>query len=202
MESNARHAALAAGVAGALTLLAALPAPAIGPASCAEYGRERARFDARATGIGREEARFLERLFEFTRALAAENAATVRWLLSGGRDGLHVDDHRVRLAGHQRELEQLEVPARLVPVCEFVAEAVRAQGAFFDDWSRALAEGRPFESQLTTEFGWNDELGRSRRVLLRAYAQLLALYPQESEANRRAFYDELCALASLGGAAP
>jgi hypothetical protein len=180
--------------------LAASSAPADGAPACGANGISASPFDPSDTRMRPEEARFVSALFETTRSIAAENTGALRWLLSARREGLHVDDHRGRVESALRALEARGVPDRVAPVRDLVREAVAAQLSFFDDWRDAIEAGHPFESQLTSEFGWHEGLDLAHRALLRAYTKLLALDPAEPEDNRRAFHAELCGLARLGAA--
>jgi hypothetical protein len=178
-----------------LTIALATAAHADGPDSCSALSGTPTAFDADDTRMTREEARFVEQLFDLARAVAADNAGVLRWLVSDRREGVHADDHRARVDAHLRVLDAFVTPERLAPVRALVREAIETQRSFFGDWAEALAEGVPFESQLTSEFGWHDGVYGAERALLRAYSKLLALDPAEPERNRRAFHAELCGLA-------
>lgn len=151
-------------------------------------------FDARYARMARAEALFLEDLFALTRGMAQENRLAASWLLSGGAKGLPFDDYTERAAALLDEMERLETPPRIHELSERVAEAFRAQGGFLADWAAARAEGQPFESQLTSEFGYHAGLHRSQRSLFQAYERALALFPDEDESTRHALQAELRAL--------
>lgn len=191
----ARHRSRALVAAACFTLAAA--AQADGAYSCSALSGATPSFDPRDTRLAPEEARFVEQLFEVARAVAADHEGLLHWLASGRREGMHFEDHRARTDAQLRALDSLATPEGLAPVRALVREAIEAQRSFFGDWARALAEGMPFESQLTSEFGWHEGPHRAERALLRAYSKLLALDPAEPEPNRRAFHAELCGLARL-----
>ncbi|MEN8183464.1 MAG: hypothetical protein ABFS46_13115 [Myxococcota bacterium] len=171
------------------TLVVGLPASA------------RAAFDPRAARMERSEALFLEQLFEVSDEASRDNLAAASWLRSGGREGLHFEVYRERVVRTIQLLETLEAPERVEEVLGLVVAAVRDQRDFFADWYQALEEGRAFESQLTSEYGYHEGLHDSQRRLLEVYGRLLALFPREGEGNRRAFHEQLCALdLACGGA--
>jgi hypothetical protein len=152
------------------------------------------RFDARYARMARSEALLLEDLFVLTRAMAQENRLAASWLLSGAAKGLPFDEYPERAAVLLDELERLQTPPRIRELPDRIAQAFRAQGGFLSDWAAALAEGRPFESQLTSEFGYHEGLHRSQRALFQAYERALALFPDEDESTRHALQAELRAL--------
>ena len=164
----------------------------------APRAEERATFDVRAAGMERDEALYLESLFELTDRVAAENAAVARWLLAERRHGLHFADYRVRVAALLVELDRLQSPRRVAELAPLLRGAVEAQRDFFGDWHRALEQGRSFESQATSEYGYHEGLHRSHRALLRTFERLLALFPDVDAWNRRAFFDHLGRLDLLG----
>lgn len=146
-----------------------------------------------AADLDRGEARALDGLLESVDAAARESAAVLPWFLAGGRDGLHYLDYRPRAEEVAASIDSGEAPARIAPIAALVGEALRAQGAFFADWYDALQEGRAFESQLTSELGYHEQLHRSKRALLEAWGRLVLLLP-EGDPRRDAFLTRLCAL--------
>ena len=62
------------------------------------------------------------------------------------------------------------------------------------DWYTALEAGEPFESQLTDEYAYHEGLHRSHRLILKAFAELRALFPDVGEAGQMAFLDHLRAM--------
>ena len=158
-------------------------------------------FDPRVTRMERSEALYLESLFERLDEIAAASREVGRWFVSEGREGLHFEDYSVRVGELLDEVSVLSPPQRLAQLQELLVGAVRLQVRFFADWHAALEEGRPFESQLTSEYGYHEGLHRSQRQLLDAYGRLLALFPREGDVHRRSFHDQLCRLdLACGGA--
>jgi hypothetical protein len=176
------------------TILMLCSALLLAPGARADSRAAPPSFDARYARMERAEALFLEDLFAITRGMAQENRLAASWLLSGGAKGLPLEDYLEQAAALLEDLERLETPPRIRELPERVAEAFRSQGGFLADWAAALAESRPFESQLTSEFGYHEGLHRSQRVLFQAYERTLALFPDEDETTRRALQAELRAL--------
>ncbi len=150
-----------------------------------------AGFDIRYTRMERAEAFFLEDLFGLCDEMAAENGRAASWLLSNGEKGTPFARYRERTEALLRELGRLETPARVAELRTLVGQAFRAQRDFLADWASAHDQGRAFDSQLTSEFGFHAGLHEAHRALLRAYERTLGLFPDESRETRRAFQDAL-----------
>ncbi len=152
-------------------------------------------FDPRlARDLAPEETRFLEELFALTDEAVLLGTGVRRWFFTAGSDGLHAADYLQRVQALRSRLHALDTPARAEAVRSYLAESLRLQRAFVAEWYDALENGRPFESQLTDEFGYHEGLHRSHRLLLKAYAELRALFPNAGEAAHRAFRDHLRAM--------
>lgn len=156
---------------------------------------QRTPFDPRSAGsLEPSEARFLEAMFLLTDEGVLLNTDVSRWLFSRGASGLHPVDYLERMDSVLESLEQLETPRRVESVRVLVAESLRLQRGFVTDWHRALENGLPFESQLTDEFAYHEGLHRSQRVLLKAFAELRALFPSAGAQVHAAFRDHLRAV--------
>ena len=173
-----------------LTVTALLAAPAVAASP--------PRFDVRATRMPLAEALLLESLFELTDAVARENAGVLEWFASGGEHGLHAAEHERRVAELSLRIEALDAPPRLGGWVDLIVHAIAEQRGFFADWVRALDEGRPFDSQLVSEYGYHAGLQRSQRDLVQAWERALAWYGDEDEHTRRAIRAHLGALGLLG----
>ncbi|HEB89122.1 MAG TPA: hypothetical protein ENI85_06085 [Deltaproteobacteria bacterium] len=156
---------------------------------------EPAAFDLPIEGAGgADESRFLSALFDLVDEAALLNEKVGRWLLEGGREGLDPRDYFEELDRLRSRIEALPVPGRLEPVRQPILEALLFQRGFVRDWFRAIDAGLSFESQLTDEFAYHEGLHRSHRMLLKAHAELLALFPEIDGTNQRAFQDHLDAM--------
>ena len=141
-----------------------------------------------------EEERFLSELFALTGEAAVLNAEVVLWFRSGGKEGLYPADFATQGEPLHARLEALTPPARIATVHEYVRGSLQLQHAFVAEWFDAREQGRPFESQLTDEFAYHEGLHRSHRLLLKAYAELRALYPKASAEELRSFQHHLRAM--------
>lgn len=160
----------------------------------AARGVERVPFDPGAADLSPRDARFLAALFAVTDEAVLLNANALRWLASDGRRGLHYLDYRADLDALLARLRALEAPDGAAAPRDLVAEALRHQHDFLGAWHAAVRERRAFASQLTHEYAWHDDPLRARQKLLRAYAELRALYPGAGERAHRAFEAHLHAL--------
>ncbi len=141
-----------------------------------------------------DEVRFLEALFALTDEATALNLEVARWLLGNRQEGLYPADFLTRAEPLRVRVAALGPPPRLVPVHGYVAESLRLQHAFVEEWFDALEHGRPFASQLTDEYAYHEGLHRSHRLLLKAYAELRALFPRAGGDAERAFQHHLSSL--------
>ena len=180
-----------------LTALPSAPADLIDRVEDAYSFRQlrRTPFEPRAVlDLDSEESRFLESLFILTDAATLLNVNVGRWFLSTGREGLHAADYPDRINELRLRLANIETPSRLRSVRDLIAESLELQRNFVRDWYEALESGRPFASQLTDEYAYHEGLHRSHRVLLKAYAELRALFPFVGKADQMAFQDHLRAM--------
>ena len=161
---------------------------------------DRPRFDVQSARMERSEALFLDEMFAALDDLPGDTRGAARWLVSDGERGLDLDGYLDRVGLVLDRLERLRAPARVAELKSLVADAVRGQRQFFIDWHAARQAGRPFESQLTSEYGFHDGLHRSHLGFVRLYVRLLALFPDEDRHNRRALLDEVRLLDLVGGA--
>ncbi len=156
---------------------------------------QRTPFDPRAAlHLAPEESRFLEDLFALTDEAVLLNINVGRWFFTDGVRGLHAEDYLDRADLLRERLDQLETPERVESVRGLLAQSLLLQRSFLEEWHQALREGRPFPSQLTDEFAYHEGLHRSHRLLLKAFAELHALFPDAGETTHMAFHDHLRAV--------
>ena len=137
------------------------------------------------------ELRFLENLFVLTDEASLLNTNVGRWFKTDGARGLHAADYRERMNELRARLEEMETPERVRSVRDLLLESLALQISFVNDWYGAIEAGQPFESQLTDEYAYHEGLHRSHRLILKAYAELRALFPEIGESSHRAFLDHL-----------
>jgi hypothetical protein len=153
------------------------------------------RFDARtAQHENSAELRFLEDLFDLTDEASLLNANVGRWFSTDGAKGLHAADYRDRMNDLRVRFGEMETPERIRSVRDLLSESLALQRTFINDWYEALEAGQLFESQLTHENAYHEGLHRSHRIVLKAYAELHALFPEIGESSRMAFLDHLRAM--------
>ena len=153
------------------------------------------RFDPRAAEhLTSAESRFLEALFSVTDEAGLLNANVNRWFRSDGTGGLHAADYRDRMDALRVRLGGLETPNRVLSVRDLISESLTLQLGFVNDWYAASDAGAPFESQLTDEYAYHEGLHRSHRLILKAFAELRALFPEIGESSQMAFLDHLRAM--------
>ena len=141
-----------------------------------------------------DDVRSLDAIFRVTDEVAPLNVSVSAWLRSNGSRGLHAGTYRERSAEVRRRLDALRLPDHLVPVRELLAEALQLQDGFVSEWADAIAAGRRFESQLTSENGYHEGLHRAHRKLVQAFGELRALYPGAAEESQQVFRDHLRAM--------
>jgi len=152
----------------------------------------RTQFDLRmAQHEDSAEMHFLGDLFVLTDDVSLLNTNVGRWFKTDGASGLHAADYRERMNELRVRLEEMETPERVRSVRDLLLESLVLQNAFVNDWYEAIEAGQPFESQLTNEYAYHEGLHRSHRLILKAYAELRALFPEIGESSHRAFLDHL-----------
>lgn len=157
-------------------------------------GIERAEVPMSDPALGVEDARTLEALLRLADEGVALNVSTGAWLRSQGREGLHPAAHAERSGRLQAQLAAIPAPERLLAVRQLLGEVLHLQEEFVTEWADALAAGKPFDSQLTSENGYHEGLHRSHRKLLQAFGELRALYPDAREETQQVFRHRLRAL--------
>jgi hypothetical protein len=84
------------------------------------------------------------------------------------------------------KLNNMVVAEKLTESKNLIIAAINDQKNYFEQQARA-AQSQPINSQ-------NSLIQDSHQKLFTAYNKLMALYPQESDHNKKAFFDHLCAL--------
>jgi hypothetical protein len=81
--------------------------------------------------------------------------------------------------------QALPYPARLSEYHALVIEALVDQQSYFDEAA---------SKRSTAGFAQNTQVQRASQKLKAAYSILMRLYTKESDSNKKAFFDHLCAL--------
>jgi hypothetical protein len=138
---------------------------------------ERVPFEPYRTVMPIEEADFMRDFFALVDEAIVEKVTAQIRLARGEQPRMHYD---VLLA----KFEALTVPAKLQGVYDLVVSAVREQEASLRDW----------QTRRTNFDARDPRVSSSHQKLLKAYYELLGLYPNEFQHNRQSFYSHLCAL--------
>lgn len=86
------------------------------------------------------------------------------------------------------KLSRLTVSKKVMPVKERILSSMRFQVQYLESWSKE-------QRKKATAFNSGDKLVQDASKGLReAHSDLMRLFPNESEHNKKAFFDHLCAL--------
>lgn len=134
------------------------------------------------TNLSPEDAAYLMALFEITDAGVVERVSTQRTIQGGpGRAPRHSNYDAILQA-----LASLDTPEKLLPVEGLIFDAIVEQRRYLKQWR---------ESGSPHFFDRGAPLVRSSHgKLIAAYKRLMMLYNRESQHNKQAFFDHLCAL--------
>ncbi|HUM17565.1 MAG TPA: hypothetical protein VL086_17875 [Candidatus Nitrosotalea sp.] len=138
-------------------------------------------FDVSAATMSPDERAYLRRMFELVDLGIVERVETLGWLRSRDENEPSVESYDQVVS----QLGALTVPPRLASVHRLVSEAMVEQRAALTEWRKtAVPANLPAHPLVASSSG----------KLRRAYGELLALFPQENEHNKAAFFDYLCAM--------
>ncbi len=138
---------------------------------------QQTRFDPLSTAMmDGEEKQFLDLFFGLTDLALVERVSVQLAKAQGAEVGDHYADILQRL-------QALHVPTKLALAHHLVIAAVTDQQAYLESWNG------------TSTFNAQDPLVESaHQKLLKAYSELMRLYPQETAHTKQAFFDHLCGL--------
>lgn len=143
---------------------------------------ERTKFRTEISRIPRNEAGYLNEMFELVDASVVERVHHLHRLQRGDMSTL--DDNNYNALLHR--LKILETPKDLLPAEALIVEALGEQHEYLTAWSNS-GSARYFSPSAPL-------IQSSHRKLLAAYYRLIELYDQEGRHNQKAFFDHLCAL--------
>jgi hypothetical protein len=138
-------------------------------------------FDGAAAKMSPEERAYLQQLFEIVDLGIVERVETLTWLQSDRSLKRSAENY----ARAQSQLSALTVPRRLASVHRLIAAAMAEQRAALEEWQTAA---------VPADLAKHPLVASSSDKLRKAYAELMALFPQEGINNQAAFFDYLCAL--------
>ncbi len=131
-----------------------------------------------AGGMTPAEAQSIGALFYWSDLAVVERVTQVNAIQKG--QAFSSENYGVILS----QINTLGVPEKLAAPKQLIVAAIQDQKAYFEGHARqsqSVASQDPF-------------IQSSHQKLLSAYSQLMQLYPQASESNKKAIFDRLCAL--------
>lgn len=138
-------------------------------------------FDVETAKMSPDERAFLRQLFELVDLGIVERVETLSSLKSNRRSEPSAANYERVLS----QLNSLSIPPRLGSVHRLIADAMKEQRAALEEWRK---------SAVPADLARHPLVASSSGKLRRAYAELLALFPQEGAQNKAAFFDYLCAM--------
>ncbi|MEZ0262242.1 MAG: hypothetical protein ACAH80_14640 [Alphaproteobacteria bacterium] len=138
---------------------------------------QKTKFDSLKGSMSGDEKAFLDVFFELVDLAMVERVSSMQAISSGKAVSANYDEI-------DRRLMSIEVPEKLKTAHMLVTQAVQEQRKYLEQWKNsggAFNVGDPL-------------IGSSSAKLVQAYGELMRIYPQESEHNKKAFFDHLCAL--------
>jgi hypothetical protein len=133
-----------------------------------------------------EEKAYLRVIFQVVDEAIAVRVAGLQNFSARRFEAIDVDGQFERLISFARSMP---VPARLGAYHNDIVSALSSDQQFFAEW-KSQGDRFPFAQQIAGHPGVRAADG----ALHAAYGELMSTYPGESQANKDAFFDYLCAL--------
>ena len=141
----------------------------------------RTEYQQQNSTISEEEAAYLQQLFNVVDNAVVERVATLGSIL-GSEEAADYEKNYLQIL---TMIQSRPVPLKARPAHRLIEEAIREQSEFLAQW----------ENQGSRQFERSHPLVQSsHRKLYKAYQLLMAAYPGETQHNKQAFFDYLCAL--------
>ena len=141
-----------------------------------------------------EIAQNIERFFRLSDRALVARVMMFRWCQSDGKANYSLEAYRRETAAVQAELGKLVVPAEARPAIKAVREALALHSDYFKLWVEAIHSGKPFADAFRPGRTIPALVKQANEKLLSAYRIMMGAFPNESDMNKQAFYDHLCAL--------
>jgi hypothetical protein len=130
----------------------------------------------------------LEKFFATTDQLLVERMEFYLWLL-GRTQAEPKNDYPLLL----KQLSEMKVPNALKPTQLKIVKAADLQREYLEEWLRYKKQGKPYP--LALDAGASaPKVNESHQLLFQAYGELMSAFPKETEENKKAFFEHLCAL--------
>ena len=143
---------------------------------------ERTLFDSSSSKMSQEEKEYLNTVFSLTDRALVVRVQTLQWLRSNRQIKLDNEKYDKILS----ELKNLKAPNKLEKFHQPIVRAIETHKLFFEKWSK--------RNWFNYDIYGDEQVQSSSADLKQAYNILIGLYPIESEQNKKAFFDYLCAL--------
>ncbi len=137
------------------------------------------------TTVPAGEREYLKAMFQVLDATVVARVAGIQNYSRGDFTSFDAEGQLGRLSDYVR---QAQVPPALADYNNRVLTALAGEQQFFHDW-KSETDTFDYTKQVNSHPGVN----QSSAALRAAYQDLMSKYPQESEANRDAFFDYHCA---------
>ena len=138
-------------------------------------------FIAQQSRMPQEDKTFLVEFFNLIDQAIVERVQMQSELNSGNRSSLNPSAYDQIL----EQLKMMPVPSKFENIHQLVYEAIEDQGSYLEGWKNSGKSVAP---------GANAWVQSASQKLHQAYQLFMDLYPQESQHNKDAFFDYLCAL--------
>ena len=138
-------------------------------------------FDYEQATMPEDEKIYLHQMFAFIDLAIVERVKMLLWLSSPVARGAPADNYDNILS----QIQSLKAPGPLQNFHNLVHDAISEQHKALDEWQK---------NSLPASMAQHPLVQSASSKLHEAYSILLSLYPQESQYNKEAFFDYLCAL--------
>ncbi len=151
---------------------------------------KRTPFDAARSKIkSQKDIQYLQRLFDVSDKVFLSRVLIMQGIYTG-RDSNAVT-YTMDMVALSEYFSDVEAPEHLQTVHQIMLELMDEQQIFLSRWAGSTrAEQRKIEKRYELQ----PAVQSSNRKVQQIYIELMKLYPEESEYNRRAFFDHLYAL--------
>lgn len=152
----------------------------------------RTQYDPKQSTLPDAEKAYLDHLF-FVTDLALQKRMMMLHYFSKTREEAYLKTYNTEIGNMISTFSLMPAPTeQLKSVEQTLITALRQQQKFFNDWAASKGTGQyeRLQKNHTSEL----LVISSHNNLISVYNMLNQLYPQETEHNKKAFYDHLCAL--------
>lgn len=154
-------------------------------------GHKQKTFDARQTTLSPQEAKYLDHIFYATDLAFRERMVMLKYFRQD-KSASYIETYNKEINNVLVGFSLMNPPnKKLKKVENIIIEAVRDQQKFFNQLHALTPSDR---KALLNSLARDRLVQSSHQKLISAYSLLIQNYPNESQHNRQAFYEHLCAL--------